>query len=297
MPFCAVAAGGRGQETRQGMDAQRIEPLSPDRHGARYWRRPQSYGFARGLRRVPLALIELEPVAAAIPVLFAGGPQGLEPVALLRLSPGGDSRFISPRGLWLAAYVPSALRAHPFSARPAQDGRMMLMVDEASGLVTDDPGDERFFAADGQLTPATAAVVEFFRQREGSAGRARAAVARLAELGLLCPFLPQAPAVPAEVWRGLWAVNTARFAALDDARFLELRRLGALGLVHAHLVSMTQVQWLLRAEALADEEAAGLRAPIVRALPAAAPEPEPTAAGVRDFLAALAAAETAAAHG
>jgi hypothetical protein len=273
------------------MDGPRIEPLSPARHAGRYWRRFADYGFARGLRRVPLALVEVEPVAAAMPVLFAGGPQGLEPVALLRLVPGGPSRFVSPQGLWLATYVPSILRVHPFAAEPAGDGRMMLAVDESSGLVTDDPRDEPFFGPEGQLSPATASVVEFFRQREGAAGRARAAVARLAEFGLLCPFapdLPQGVTAPPGAWTGLWAANRARCAALDDARHLELRRLGALELLQAHLVSLAQVPWLLRAEALRDEEASAPRRPAPVAGAVAPPE---ASEEVRDFLAALAAAE------
>jgi hypothetical protein len=274
----------------------RIEPLSPARHAGRYWRRFVSYGFARGLRRVPLVLAEVEPVAAAMPVLFAGGPQGLEPVALLRLAPGGPSRFISPQGLWLGTYVPSVLRVHPFSAMPAGDGRMMLTVDEGSGLVTDDPRDEPFFAPDGQLSAATARVVEFFRQREASAGRARVVVARLAELGLLRPFSPAliglASDLTADSWTGLWAANRRRCAGLEDARHLELRRLGALELLQAHLVSLAQVPWLLRAEALRDEEAVGLRRPAATLSGPVAAAPEHSE-GVRAFLAALAAADGA----
>lgn len=271
------------------MNAHRTEPLSPGRHGGRYWRRFTSYGFARPLRQVPLVLAEVEPAAAAMPLVFAGGPAGLEPVALLRLVPGGPSPFISPQGLWLATYVPSILRVHPFSARPAGDGKMMLMVDEQSGLVTDDPSDNAFFGPDGRPAPVTSGLVEFFRQREGSAGRARVAVARLAELGLLIPFAPEAPGVPAEAWAGLWAVNRDRYEALDDDRYLELRRLGAIALVQAHLVSMAQLPWMQRAEALRDEEAAGLRA-ATKSGPVVQP-PSGPADGVRDFLAAMAAAQ------
>lgn len=280
-------------------EEQRV-PLSQERHRARFWRRFTSYEFARGWRQVPLVLAEVEAVAAAMPVVFArdaeGGPHGLEPVALLRLVPGGPSAFVSPAGLWLATYVPSRVRVHPFSAASAGDGRLMLMIDEASGLVTDRPDDEPFFAEDGGLAPATAELVDFFRQREASALRARQAAARLRELGLMVPFAPAVEA-PAGAWDGLWRIDRDRYDALEDARWLELRRLGAVELAQAHFVSLAQVPWLARAEAVRDEEAAGLRRPAAAAgigsALGAAGQPSPSERGVEDFLAALAASTAA----
>jgi len=252
-------------------------PLSPARHGARFWRRMASYDFARPLRQVPLALAEVEAVAATLPVVFARGADGLGPVALLRLARDGPGGVVSPDGLWRGSYVPSLLRVHPFSAVLAGDGRLQLMVDEASGLVTDDPGDEPFFGPGGVLAPAMAGLIGFFRQREASALQARKAAARLEELGLLVPFAP----TPGAASEGLLRVDRARFDALGDAQWLEVRRLGGLALVHAHLVSLAQVGWLSRAEALPGAEPA-------RRAPEAA-----EGRGVEAFLAALAASGAA----
>lgn len=268
------------------MSDDRRVPLSVDRHRGRFWRRFTSYDFVRHRRSVPLVLAEVEPVAAAMPVVFSTGEDGPEPVALLRIVPGGGSPFISPKGLWLATYVPSIVRVHPFSARAAGDGRMNLMLDEDSGLVTDSPADEAFFDETGSLAPATAEVVEFFRQREASALKARAAVARLQAMELLVPFMPAGVTAPPGAFSGLQMVDRARYDALADDIWLELRRLGAIALVQAHLVSMAQVPWLARAEQLKDEEAAGLQRPLA----AGAPD-VPSQRGVDDFLAALAAAQ------
>lgn len=266
-------------------EAHRV-PLSLERHRERFWRRFTSYDFVRPMRHTPLVLAEIEAVAAAMPVVFAGDGAALEPVALLRLVPGGPSAFVSPAGLWLATYVPSLIRVHPFSAMAVgEDDRMMLMVDEGSGLVGDGPDGEPFFAEGDGLAPAVADLVSFFRQREASAARARAAAARLEALGLLAPFAPAVEA-PAGAWDGLRAVDRARFEALGDAEYLELRRLGAVAMVHAHFVSLAQVPWLARAEAVRDAEAAGPGRP-----GAAAPVAAPPERGVEDFLAALAAAQ------
>lgn len=253
-------------------------PLSPARHGRLRWRRFDSYDFVRPLREVPVVAAEAEPVAAAMPLLFRRTAEGIVPVALLRMVPGGPSPFVSPAGLWLAAYVPSLIRVHPFSARAAGEGRMMLMVDESSGLLTEDPADELFFGPDGTPAPALAELVGFFREREASALRTSAACARLGALDLLVPFVPAgAGDAPETAWQGLAVVDRARFEALGDEAWLELRRLGGLGLVHAHFVSLAQVPWLLRAEAVRDGEAA------------APPKvPAPSGPDVSEFLAALA---------
>lgn len=258
-------------------------PLSPDRHGRQRWRRFTSYAFAAGRRSVPVVLAEIGQVAAAMPVVFARGSAGVEVLGLLRAAPGGDSAYVSPEGLWLAAYVPSLLRVHPFSARPSGDGRMLLLVDEASGLVLPEgaaaEGAEQFFGADGQPSAALAGLVEFFRQREASALRTADAATALDRLELLVPMTP-APDIPAEACLDLLVVDRARFDAVSDADHAVLRRCGALELAHAHLTAVNHLAWLARAEALRD---AGRSQP-----KAADPAAVPAVDAASEFIAAFA---------
>ena len=140
-------------------------PLTVERHGLRRWHRYADFGFARHRRAVPLVLDEVEAVAASLPVVFGppaaaglpddprtpavppadGPPPGLIPLALLASDPAGASPFVSDDGRWLTLYVPALLRVHPFAARATGAGaQMALLVDEASGHVTDDARAERF---------------------------------------------------------------------------------------------------------------------------------------------------------
>jgi hypothetical protein len=262
-------------------------PLSPGRHGRARWRRFTSYDFARDRRHVPVVLAEIGQVAAAMPIVFARPQAGAEAevLALLRLTAGGGCAFVGRTGLWLATYVPSLLRVHPFSARPSGDGRMLLMVDEESGLVLPEgqggAASEAFFGSDGRPSPALEGLVAFFRQREASALRTRGAVAALDGLGLMAPLAPGAE-LPAEACEGLLGIDRATFEALPDADHTRLRHCGALDLVHAHFVSMHHMQWLARAERARDEAGPGI------GVQAAAPAGGVAAGELSEFIAAIA---------
>lgn len=268
-------------------------PLSVDRHGMRRWRRFTDYGFARAWQSVPVVLAEAEAVASAMPIVFSGADADVpEPVALLRLKHAATP-FLDQAGQWLAPYVPALMRAYPFNARPAQgdDGRMILLVDEGGGFVTDNPDDQRFFDPFGAPSDALQAVVGFFQHYETSARATRTACAALAAEGLFVPL--ELAGNPADLPSGYWMIARERLSALDDAAFLRLRAAGALDLAHAHFVGRIQIDFLRRAEAaLANGAVPG--API-------APTPGLTGnrgntsyaaeAGLSDFLAALAAAQ------
>jgi hypothetical protein len=265
----------------------------------RRWRRFSDYGFARARRMVPVVLAEADLVAAALPLVFAQdtpetAPQTTpQPVALLRHT-AAATPFVDARGQWLAAYVPALVRVHPFTARPAAGGddpaRMILLVDESGGFVTDDMHDARFFDPFGAPDPALQAVVDFFRQYEVSARATRTACAALAEAGLFQPLDAGDPACA-----GLFGVDRARLAALDDAAFLRLRAAGALDLAQAHFVGRAQLAFLRRAEAALAAGASPGSGPDAAGL--TGNTPAAPAADVSDFLAALAAAQDDAQNG
>ncbi len=265
-------------------------PLSAERHGMRRWRRFSDYGFARARRMVPVVLAEADLVAAALPLVFAQDTPDTapQPVALLRHA-AATTPFVDARGQWLAAYVPALVRVHPFTARPAGD-RMILLVDESGGFVTDDMHDARFFDPFGAPDPALQAVVDFFRQYEVSARATRTACAALDDAGLFQPLDPADPALA-----GLYGVDRARLAALDDAAFLRLRAAGALDLAQAHFVGRAQLAFLRRAEAALAAGATPDAWPDAAGLPGNTPAAP--AADVSDFLAALAAAQDDAQNG
>ncbi len=251
-------------------------PVSPERHGTRRWRRFSSYAFVQAHPVVPIVLGEHEQIAACLPLLFTASATGPLPVALTRL--GKQTALVAQNGVWRGSYVPSILRVHPFHARATQGDQFALMVDEDSGLVTDDPQDVAFFTPDGALGPELAHVVDFFRNRVHAEAQTRSAMAAITRASLLTPFAPpegmDAPST------ALMQVDAGALADLGRVALADLHRAGALALVYSALVAQHHLSFLAHAEALP-----------LRAAPTAAASPTADAE-LSGFFDALASAHT-----
>ncbi|WP_372675050.1 SapC family protein [Aquicoccus sp.] len=267
-------------------------PVSPERHGGRFWRRFTSWAFAARQRLVPIVLGEHEQVAASLPFFFLRTQSQVWPVALSRLRVDGRCALVSPRGAWRGSYVPSILRVHPFSARRTDDGSLALLVDEAGGFVSDDPADEPFFNEDGTPTAAIQQVIGFFRERAAAEARTREAMSEIAARNLLIPFEPP-PGLAHMDSQGLWLPDRARIDTLRRADLSALHRCGALALLHVQAVSLHHLPLLAAAEAQPDRPAS----PVAPDLPTAAqdrpgPAQEAALSGFFDALAASQERET-----
>ena len=277
------AKGDRDLDCRHATMTDTAHPhltaVTRQRHAGRFWRRFRSYAFAQPLRGVDVVMAELEPAASAFPIVFreSGDDARFEPVALLRLAATGTTAFVARDGSWRGSYVPSRLRAHPFAAEPADtSGEMALMIDEDSGLVTDDPADEAFFDASGEPAEALAQVIAFFRSRARSAAAAADACTALRARDLMRPLRPL-PGMRDEDAAGLFEVEADKLDALGHAALPALWDSGALRMAAAHRVSLCHAGWMDRA----------MRADAAARTAAPAP-PDAPGAGIAGFLDALA---------
>ncbi len=242
-------------------------PISPERHGERFWRRFDSWDFAGAQRLVPIVLGEHEQVAASLPIFFVKTGAGVWPVALSRLTADGPCALVSPSGAWRGSYIPSVLRVHPFTAQRTRDNNLALLVDEASGLVTDDPGDEPFFTDDGAPAPGLDQVIGFFQERSAAELRTRDAMAEVTARGLLVPFSPPSGLEQIDS-EGLLVPDRARIDGLRRTDLAALHRCGALALLQAQAVSLHHLPLLAAAEAQPERHTS---APATPHLPTAAP--------------------------
>ena len=206
------------------------------------WRRPSGYGFAATENAVALVGSEFARAALAMPIAFIEQAGQYVPAAVL--SPiQGRNLFVGPAGQWLGGYVPAMLRTYPFRlARAPGSERASLCIDDASVLIPEaNAGPEDFFAADGTLAPSLNAIVELLRRIEQDRPATDLAVAALVEARLIQAW-PLTVTIGQEQVQvgGLHCVNEAALNALDDDKFLKLRKAGALVLADTQLLSMGQ---------------------------------------------------------
>jgi hypothetical protein len=217
---------------------RRIVAVSPQAHGHLRLDRSVGYGFAAGAQSLPLGLTEIEAAAQHFPVLFTGGAN-LAVVALLGLREG-QNLFVRPDGTWTPdAYVPAYVRAFPFIfAEDATSRTQLLAVEPEAPHLRNDAGAPLF--EDGRPSAALAEATAFCKAlREsmvaaGSFARALDAAGLLEEEEATVNFTAGGGARI----RGFKIVKPERLAEVDDATYLDWRRMGWVAAIYAHLYSI-----------------------------------------------------------
>ena len=261
--------------TTAGSSAQ---PVTWERHRAWSWQSPNGFAHARGLRSVPITLTEAVPAASCFVVVFAPGPLGPMPHALLRLGARGSSVIVGREGQWQASWLPPRLSAWPFDLVASAGGGYALAVHEDSAFVVRGGAGHAIFAqgdAAPALAPQTAQMAAILKAQAEALPATARATAALADLGLLMAI---------DEGGSLLVIDPQAAAGLNEAGVMALHRSGALALLHAGLVSRAHLAWMEKAEHL------------LTTLPLAQPNPSldrQRVTGGSSFLAALAADRSA----
>jgi hypothetical protein len=223
-------------------------PISSERHADKAWRRPQDFGFLAEVSLAPLVAADLARAALMAPITFVE-QDGRMQLALMLSPIAGDNLFVDAQGRWLGAYVPLSLRTHPFRLLVREDtGEAIMCVDEDSGLVCDPgPGTEPIVGEDGQLSESLQPVLQFLAEIAGNRRATDVAVAALSAAKVIKPWDLKVRQNDTEVpINGLFRVDEASLMELPDSTFLELRKVGALPLAYAHILSLALVESFAR---------------------------------------------------
>lgn len=222
-------------------------PVSPKTHQNRFWQRYTSYRFAQNEHVVPLAAAEIPRAVQAMPLAFEKQNDTFVLVGVLSLT-SDRNLFVNPDGKWVGPYVPSFFRGYPFSLNRKKDSsdKLILCVDEASGLISDTQG-EPFFDDQGDLAGTVKDVLNFLTQVYQNRLATDAAVAALAGAGLMTPWqVKDRDGRERSIANGLYKVNEAGLNSLDDQTFLKLRKSRSLPVAYAQLLSMGNIGVLAR---------------------------------------------------
>ena len=181
----------------------------------------------------------------------AAGPKEVSPIALLGLREDenlyvvADAEANGAGSRWDARYLPAFIRRYPFAYGRGDDGQPAVLIDAACEGLNDIEG-ELLVQDDGEPTPFLQQMIQFLDAFEEEVQRTRLLCQRIVELDLLKPVqidvsLPGGQTLNAG---GVQVIDEAKLKALPEAVAVELLRNGALGLLHAHLISTTNVQRL-----------------------------------------------------
>ena len=207
------------------------------------------YHFASQQMLVPAMASEMGQVAREYAVVFADVAGSL-PMALLGAR-RGENAYVRPSGHWAARYVPAHVRRYPFvlaehapdGAQPSPSTRRIVMVDADAPHLVFDEGGVALFEADGSPSAALKRVQQGLVLLERDSERTLELVRQIEHANLLVQRVLQVAQRAGEPLglRGLRVVDEARLAALSPADLHALQQSGALGLIHAHLLSLSNL--------------------------------------------------------
>lgn len=225
--------------------------LDRNQHRGKRIRRLTHFGLAGQLNACFLAASEFGEAAKEYVIGFvasaekdAQGRTEVSPVAVFGLR-DGENLYVDAEGRWDARYIPAFLRRYPLAYGRGDNGQHNVVVDEASDSFNDTEG-ELLIDPQGEATPFLQDMMKFMDALEQDAQLTRALCQRLQETDLLKPV--QIDITLADNQKlaasGLMVIDEAKLKALPDATAGDLLRSGALGVLHAHLLSTGNVQRL-----------------------------------------------------
>jgi hypothetical protein len=223
-----------------------VVPLSSQFHPNHGLKTRDDLEFTRGTHAIPITVDEFAIAQRHYPIVFGLG-ENPAPLALIGLQEG-NNLYLGADGQWEAGqYVPAFVRRYPFMlARLSPTSEeLSLCFDDTAGLLAADQGEPLF---DGTApSETTKNILAFCEQFEQAVFRTRAFMDELAKLDLLMdgevtiqrPDLPE-PAV----YRGFRMVAEDKLQALRGDQTRKLVQSGMLGLVYAHLFSLSLISGL-----------------------------------------------------
>lgn len=134
-------------------------PLDANTHRNSRLKDNAHFGFARKANSVPLNGVEFAIAQRHYPIVFTGTGKPF-PAAVMGLRVD-ENLFVGDDGRWIEGiYVPAYVRRYPFVFIEAPEDKLILAIDEGSGLMTSD-GPHRLFDEAGKPTPLVNGALQF----------------------------------------------------------------------------------------------------------------------------------------
>jgi hypothetical protein len=223
-----------------------LEPLNVTQHGKMKIRAIEKAPMIAATHAIPATVDEFALLQRHFPIVFSVGDQPV-PLALMGLSEGVNV-FLNEEGKLHDSmiYVPAYMRRYPFllaRLRPDAD-ELSLCFDPTWGAVGDFDDGQPLFDGD-QPSEATKAILQFCEQFETAGQRTGAFMEELKKSGLLMDgevaIQPEGADQPF-VYRGFQMVDEEKLRELRGDELRKMNQNGMLGLIYAHLFSLSQIR-------------------------------------------------------
>lgn len=232
-----------------------VVPVNKERHAATRIKELSDFRFASQFHIAYVTMHEFMRGAASFPVVFLHDRERDEyrPVALLGLN-AGENLFVDDLGQWLGSYVPAIIRRHPFALAPAaQDGQYVVCIDEGSPTLSQSEG-APLFDPQGAPTQVLENVKLYLSEMRKMDALTQQFCRFLAAQEMFTPLnMRVRDRDRLKNVAGCFVVNEERMEQLSDALHLEMKRQGYLAPIYAQLISLAQIEKLVK---LQDERAA-----------------------------------------
>jgi hypothetical protein len=226
---------------------KRIVPFNTRAFANKKVKPVNNFSFASGNHVVSLMVNEFNRAAGTYPIVFLKEQEDqLSPFALLGFQQG-ENLFVDADGQWKAGYIPAVIRRYPFAlGKGKEENQFMLCIDDESEFLSETEG-QPLVQEDGSPGEIVEKAKEYLSELHRSGEITRRFARELSDRELLRPLNMKVQGGEKTLnVGGCFCVDEKKLAELPDEDFLALRKVGALPLVYAHLVSLGQMERLAR---------------------------------------------------
>ncbi len=229
---------------------KKVVPVNQEQHRQLRIKAVDNYGFARQTNSVYIAAVEFSRACQHYPIVFAEDSAGAAfPLVLLGLQ-ANQNLYVDSHGAWNAGYIPAYARRYPFIlASPAADSdQFTVCIDEGyAGFTTAKQGQPLFDEA-GEQAASLKQAVDFLKEYQSHVTLTQQFCQRLAEIRVLEPMQASVKMHSGEEFNlaGFTCVSREKLKALDAEQLAALLKAEQLELVYAHLLSLQNLELLMR---------------------------------------------------
>ena len=231
---------------------EKLVPLDKKQHAHYKLKSNDDFKFASQISMSLLGGSEVAEASKFFPIVFPEKDtekHALLPMALMGLGVKKNS-FVSDDGKWMAGYIPNHIKRYPFifGAIPDKKKQFAIMMDMEAPQLSEKEG-QPLFNSKGEPEKIISNVKTFLTHFQADIDRTETILSDMEKYDILVS--KQFTIRQGEkkvVMRGFRVVDTKKLAELDDSVLSSWVRNGLMGIVFAHIHSLTNIKKIQRAK-------------------------------------------------